>query len=270
MKPRIGARSLIIGREISCTAKSGLGLAPSASLRDKAAAGAEALHEAVLQRFRQGRQQVDGLVVALEEELGDAGRAAEVTVNLERRMGVEEVGIGAARHAEAAAGRDQRELVRNQLESVITVQHARPEADLPAHRPARGGVSTLDQRVAHALGEHRRAVRGDLVAGIKAPEVRDVAVVVGRAVPVLKPLLQLAVLADLHRRQAAAHRRERVGEGRVAAEDAGRALRIGEEVGHELVVHRDAREHVGLQVRRTVLRRVGGRHHEVARVRIFN
>ena len=43
----------------------------------------------------QGGQQLDFSVMALQQHLGDAGRAAEVAVNLERRMGAEEVGIGA-------------------------------------------------------------------------------------------------------------------------------------------------------------------------------
>ena len=86
---------------------------PDHLLQHEAAACAQALHGALTQRIGQGRQQVYGAVVALQQHLCDASGAAEITVDLERRMRVEEVGIGAARHAETAARRDQRELVRN-------------------------------------------------------------------------------------------------------------------------------------------------------------
>jgi len=41
-------------------------------------------------------QEPDNAPVALEEHLGDPGRAAEIPVNLERRMGAEEVRVSAA------------------------------------------------------------------------------------------------------------------------------------------------------------------------------
>ena len=185
-------------------------------------------------------------------------------------MRVEEVGVGPSGFAELAARADQRELVGDQLEGVVAVQHPGPEADLPAHRPARGRVSPLDQRVAYGLREQRRAVGRDLVARIEAPEVRDVAVAVLGIIPVLPPLLQLAVLADPHRRQATAHHVERVRECGVTPQDRRRARRVREKVGHELVVHRHARKDVGSHPGRVVLRRVGRRHHEVAGARILD
>ena len=60
-----------------------------------AVAGAKPFEMAVLPHRWQGGQQLDVPVMALQQHLGDAGRTAEVAVDLERRMGAEEVGIGA-------------------------------------------------------------------------------------------------------------------------------------------------------------------------------
>ena len=55
------------------------------------AANAQALHAAVGPPGRQGRQQVDLAFVRLDEHLGNRGRAAEIAVDLERWMIVEQV-----------------------------------------------------------------------------------------------------------------------------------------------------------------------------------
>ena len=60
-----------------------------------AIAGAEAFEMSVLPHRWQGGQQLNLSIMALQQHLGDAGRAAEVAVDLERRMGAEEVGISA-------------------------------------------------------------------------------------------------------------------------------------------------------------------------------
>ena len=60
-----------------------------------AVTGAEPFEMAVLPHRWQGGQQLDFPIMALQQHLGDACRAAEVAVDLERRMGAEEVGIGA-------------------------------------------------------------------------------------------------------------------------------------------------------------------------------
>ena len=63
------------------------------------ASDAEAFEMAVLPYRRQGGQQLDFAVVALQQHLGNACRAAKVTVDLERRMGAEEIGVGTCRMA---------------------------------------------------------------------------------------------------------------------------------------------------------------------------
>jgi hypothetical protein len=75
-----------------------VGLAGSARMLNlrhvdvEAAAGAEAGDVAVGPGGGEGGEEVDLSGVALEEHLGDAGGAAEVAVDLEGRVGVEEVG----------------------------------------------------------------------------------------------------------------------------------------------------------------------------------
>ena len=56
---------------------------------------AKPLEMAVFPYRRQGGQQLDFAVVALQQHLGDACRSAKVAINLERRMGAEEIGISA-------------------------------------------------------------------------------------------------------------------------------------------------------------------------------
>ena len=60
-----------------------------------AVAGAEPFEMTFLPHRWQGGQQFDLPIMALQQHLGDACCAAEVAVDLERRMGTEEVGIGA-------------------------------------------------------------------------------------------------------------------------------------------------------------------------------
>ena len=60
-----------------------------------AVTGAKAFEMAVFPSRRKGGQQFNLSIMALQQHLGDASRATEVAVNLERRMGAEEVGIGA-------------------------------------------------------------------------------------------------------------------------------------------------------------------------------
>ena len=59
------------------------------------ATGTEPFEMAVYPYRWQGGQQLYFAVMALQQHLGDACRAAEVAVNLERWMGAEEVGVGA-------------------------------------------------------------------------------------------------------------------------------------------------------------------------------
>ena len=174
----------------------------------EAAARAEALDGAVRPGAGQGGQELDLAVVALQEHLGDAGGRAEVAVDLERRVGVEEVRQGVPRQ-----GLDEH------LVGVVAVEQAGPEVDLPGLAPARAAVAPEDQRLPRGP-EELRACRGVISQpGIQAPQVRDVPVLVLRVVLVLEPLLELAVPADLVRGDPGAEVLELRGEARDPAQD---------------------------------------------------
>ena len=84
-------------------------------IHGQAATGADAGEGALVPDFWQGGQQVDNratggvALMALDEHFHDAGGGAEVTVNLEGRVGVEEVGVeaGTLAAAEFVGGADE-------------------------------------------------------------------------------------------------------------------------------------------------------------------
>src|SRR5665213_538814 len=63
----------------------------------EAAAGAQAIHAAGGPRFRQRGQELDLVILALQQHFSDAGGAAEIAVNLKRRMRIKHVGKRARR-----------------------------------------------------------------------------------------------------------------------------------------------------------------------------
>ena len=139
--------------------------------------------------------------MALQQHLADTCRTAEVTVDLEGWVRIEEVGIGAAPRAPLYIVGDLREHVLDNLEGVVAVEHARPEVDLPAQTPASGHIAALLQGIGCSREKFKVAEGRNLVGRIEAIEVGDVAVLVLGIVTVDEPLLQLAVLAYLHRRE---------------------------------------------------------------------
>ena len=159
-------------------------------------ARANAGDAALAPRLRQRRQDVDLAVLALQQHLDDAGRGAEVAVDLERRMRVPQVG------QRAVAQQAFEQLVR-----AVAVAQARPEVDLPRAAPARAGVAARIERGARRGGELGVLHRIDRVPGMQREQVRHVPVIVLRIVEIGLPFLQLAPLADA---QAAIEFRERI------------------------------------------------------------
>ena len=97
---------------------------------------------------------------ALHQHLGDAGGEREVAVDLERRMGVEQVRVDPAARAVARARvvADRPQQVLHQDVGVVAVLEACPEVDLPAERPA-GAVVAADLEGALRRGEKLRESR---------------------------------------------------------------------------------------------------------------
>ena len=194
------------------------------------AAGAKAFYRAVGPGLGQRGQNFDLAGVALQQHFGDARRAAEIAVDLERRMGVEHVRIRARRieqHGENLVG-------------VLGVLQTGPEVQPPADAPAGGVVAANLQRLSHRGGQFGRAAQRDLVAGKKSVKMRHVAVmnVRGLHVPVFQPFLELACFADLIRREPCASGGELFAEIFVHAENFRRADAVAEQVADDLHVHR--------------------------------
>ena len=113
--------------------------------------------------------------------------------------------------------------------------HARLQPVWPP--PFASRRSSVARAAARQLG---RAARRDLVPGMQREQMRDVAMAGLRLVVVLEPFLDLAVPADLQRRQP---RRAPLAfaELRVAAEDRrGARIAVAEQLAEDLRVHRRA------------------------------
>lgn len=85
-------------------------------------------HAARLPAGREGRQQVQAVRVALEQHFCHTGRGTEVAVDLERRVGVEQVGVGAAHKLHLPADHAVR---------VVPILRTGQDVGLPAHGSAR-------------------------------------------------------------------------------------------------------------------------------------
>ena len=106
--------------------------------------------------------------MTLQEHLGHTGSETEITVDLEGRMSVKEVGICPAIRiflCNCVAGQ-QTEHITDDIKGMIAVEHTSPEVYLPSNTPSRSHVATLDKRVACSLEELGIEIRRNLIAGI--------------------------------------------------------------------------------------------------------
>ncbi len=180
-----------------------------------------------------------GSVVALQEHLGDTCCSPEVSVNLERRMRVEEVGECAA--VGVLAGgilvRQQLQHVLDDGKGVVAVEHTRPEAYLPPEAPSCSLVATVGECLLGCGEKIVVAVGGYLVGREQAVEVGYVAVVLVVAVSVDEPFLQLFPASYLHRRNLVEGGGQTVDVGGVLTQNLCRFHGVGQCVEHNLVVH---------------------------------
>ena len=172
------------------------------------------------------RQQANLSLVALQQHLGDCRRAAEVAVDLKRRVRVEHVGVGAL-----GAEQELQDVVR-----VVAVAEPRPEVDPPRGGPAGRLIAANLERAFHGGREFGRAAHVDVVPGEQAEQVRHVPVVDLRRlhVPVVEPFLQLAGAADLQRRQPRASRAPPLLQVGVGPEGTRRLDRVAEQLAQDL------------------------------------
>jgi len=156
---------------------------------DKPAPAAQSFHATVGPYLRQRGKQVYRSGMALYQHLSDPCRTAEVAIDLEGRMRVEQVGVGAAVLSFLLFGRAY--LFSDQFIGMVPVQQACPQTYLPSHRPSRRVVAPGEERGTCRVEEYRRGPVADLPARIEPPQVRDVAVTVVGMVPVVHPFLKL-------------------------------------------------------------------------------
>ncbi|MNC14935.1 hypothetical protein D3C75_627270 [compost metagenome] len=145
---------------------------------------------------RQRRQQLNIVQMALHQHLGNACRSAEVAVNLEGRMVIEQIGQGGFFEQLLGMGI-----------SLLPIQQPGPEVDDPCPAPA-GMASPVGQAVLQGhpggLRQFRGLPRADGGARMQGEQMGDVAVAGIHFLIVHQPLLELAVLADFHSRQPGA------------------------------------------------------------------
>ena len=126
----------------------------------KAATGTQTLYLSLTPVIGQSGQEVNGTVMALKKHLTDTGRNTEITVNLEWRMGIEEVWISAAIRmltCRTVVWQQVQHILDNR-KGMVTIEHAGPEIGLPAKTPARSHVATLVQRISCCGEEVKMAV----------------------------------------------------------------------------------------------------------------
>ena len=241
----------------------------------ESAAGAEALHRTGSESamFRQRRQKIERVNafgaaflvhVALEEHFDETGERAEIAVDLEGRMGVQEAAVHAA--ATVISDRlfaDICELFAQELVRTVTVEQARPQVDLPRLRPAGAIVAAAVQHHARAIGFLPVHTRVDLRAGHQREKMRDVAVMIVRIVDVGAPFLNLPVTPDRDRAELFRGGFEVVQERRiVVTEDACGKERIAEEFADDCGLHFATPGHTAAAVR-TIAEGVLGRGRRV-------
>ena len=107
----------------------------------------QSAHVACLPQVGQGGQELQRVGVTLQKHLGHTGTGTEVAVDLEGRMGVEEIVIDSALvRLYVITGRVPQGIVQDDV-GVVAVQCAGPQTHLPSHAPAGGLVATQAQRV---------------------------------------------------------------------------------------------------------------------------
>jgi hypothetical protein len=143
--------------------------------------GTKPLDRAVGPGLGQGRQQFNLTRTALQEHLADAGGAAEVAIDLERRMGIEHIRVG-------PLGPQQH---REDLIRVFAVMEACPEVQTPADAQARGFVAANLQALARRRSQVGCRAHVNLIARIQPVQVRDMPVMHlwGLHVPIFQPFL---------------------------------------------------------------------------------
>ena len=161
--------------------------------------------------------------LALQQHFGHRRAAAEIAVDLERRMETEQVRRAAAnQHGEELFG-------------AVAVMQAGPEIGLPGHAPAGGGIAAPFQRKSGASVEFGRA-GVDFTAGAQAPQMRAVAVMDFGLLKILLPFHDASLGVHAGGREPGAGGVEAPGELLVDPQDARGGRGVLQQVAGDLLV----------------------------------
>src|SRR5690606_7436122 len=99
--------------------------------------------------------------MTLKQHLRNPCRASEISINLKRRMGTEEVRISAASaHLHPVVlGVYWCQQLFDQEQSMVTIPEPSPKIDLPSLAPSRSRISSLPQGLFCRLGQLRSIPR---------------------------------------------------------------------------------------------------------------
>ena len=175
--------------------------------------------------------------MTLHEQFSDAGGIAKVAVDLKWRVRVEQVPIEAAALHRGFRGAHEVEEILDDFVGVVAVQHAGPEIDFPAHGPTGGFVAAEFEGAGDGAEKFGRGVGGDLVAGVEAVKVGQVAVLGVGLFVIRAPLQQLAAGAHAVGGEAGEFVAELGDESGIAAQHLGGGDGAGEEFADDRVVH---------------------------------
>jgi hypothetical protein len=99
--------------------------------------------------------------VALEQHLGNASGATEVSINLEWRVSIEHVGIGATALLLCTEDEEsvdsERQLVLDEFVGMFTIKQTCPAAYLPTHAPTSADIASSFERCTGGTPQLRRA-----------------------------------------------------------------------------------------------------------------
>ncbi len=163
--------------------------------------------------------------MALHQHLGDGGGGSEVAVNLERWVGVEEVGQ-----------RFVAQEVGEEFVGAVAIAETGPEVDFPGEGPAGGTVTADIQRLAGG-GEEVGGGWSDLVGREETVEVGDVAVTLVGLRVFLDPFHEASVAGDADGCQSAQGILATATEGGIGTEDLFRSDAVFQKFADDLEVH---------------------------------
>ena len=113
---------------------------------------------------------------------------------------------------------------------------SRPKVGLPARAPARRFVAAMLHGYQSRLVEFRGRQRRDVASGVQGHQVRNMAVGVLGIVSVVRPFLQLSVLADFLRAELGDHALQFFTELRVCIQNVRRFDTVGKQVQDHLLI----------------------------------